>query len=60
MVKYFYAFICDYLSVAIMEPARGSLMSENEIAKLSAMDGTTATADSLESDFGSQNRKIVT
>ncbi len=43
-----------------MEPARGSLMSENEIAKLSAMDGTTATADSLESDFGSQNRKIVT
>ena len=43
-----------------MEPARGSLMSENEIAKLSAMDGTTATADSLESDFDSQNRKIGT
>ena len=43
-----------------MEPARGSLMSENEIAKLSAMDGTTATADSLESDFGSQYRKIGT
>ena len=42
-----------------MEPARGSLMSENEIAKLSAMDGTTATADSLESDFVSQIHERV-